>query len=378
MRIVYVCADPGVPLLGGKGASVHVRAITSALARRGHQVVVAFAASGSGNPPPVVDRLVDLDDNPEHQQEILAELLAEHAADAVIERYSLACGPARRASAIVGVPLVLEVNAPLVLEAARHRGLVDLDRWLAYERDVFASADAIGVVSRALATYVTSTVAGLTPGWVSNGVDFAPFEQAVPDDLGLPRGAIAVGFAGSMKAWHGVADLIDAMQLLVTTSPAHLVLIGSGPQADLVRRQVADHGLSGRTRILGQVSHHQIPSLLAALDVSVAPYTPSTDFYFSPLKVLEYLAAGLPVVCPRLGDLAELVGEAGVLYRPGDVGDLAAKIASLVEDPRRRRAAAGAAQARAACWTWDANAAGYEELIAGAISGAPAVLSAPS
>jgi glycosyltransferase involved in cell wall biosynthesis len=242
---------------------------------------------------------------------------------------------------------------------------------------VFVSADAIGVVSRALATYVTSTVAGQTPRWVPNGVELAPFEEAVPGDLGLPRGAVAVGFAGSMKAWHGVADLIDAMKLLAVTSPAHLVLIGSGPQAGAVRQQVADRGLSERTRIVGQVSHHEIPSLLAALDISVAPYAPSADFYFSPLKVLEYLAAGLPVVCPRLGDLAELAGEAGVLYRPGDVDDLAAKIASLVEDPTRRRAAAGSARASATRWTWDTNAAAYEELIAGAIFGDPALPSAP-
>ena len=373
MRIVYVCADPGVPLLGGKGASVHLRAITSTLARRGHQVAVACAASGSGNPGPRVDRIAILDGSPDNHEEMLAGLLVDCAADAVIERYSLACGPARRASAAVGVPLVLEVNAPLVLEAARHRGLGDLDRWLGYEREVFASADAIGVVSRALAAHVTNTVPGVTPGWVPNGVDPAAFELATPDDLGLPVGAVAVGFAGSMKAWHGVADLIDAMQLVAANSPAHLVLIGSGPEADRVRRQVADRRLGERTRHFGQVPHSQIPSLLAALDVAVAPYAPSAGFYFSPLKVLEYLAAGLPVVCPRLGDLPELVGEAGVLYRPGDSGALAESIVSLIEDPTRRHALAGAARTYARRWTWDANAAAYEQLIATALTRAPAL-----
>jgi glycosyltransferase involved in cell wall biosynthesis len=376
MRIVYVCADPGVPLLGGKGASVHVRAVTSALARRGHQVVVACAAMGSGNPPPAVDRLVALDASPERQEEALAELVVGHAADAIIERYSLGCGPARRVSATVGVPLVLEVNAPLVLEAARHRGLGDVDRWLAYERDVFVSADAIGVVSRALAVYVTDTVGGLAPRWVPNGVDPTPFEQAVPEDLGLPRGAVAVGFVGSMKAWHGVGDLVDAMHLVDRTSPAHLVLVGSGPEADRLRQQVIDRGLTDRTHFFGQVPHHRIPSLLAALDVAVAPYAPSAGFYFSPLKVLEYLAAGLPVVCPRLGDLPELVGEAGVLYRPGNVADLAAAIASLIEHPEKREASSGSAQACARRLTWDANAAAYEQLVASALTGSPSFRSA--
>lgn len=368
MRIVYVCADPGIPVRGGKGASVHVRSVTTELARRGHDVIVACAALGSGNPPPIVEDLVVVDGSARHQEELLGQLMADHAADAVIERYSLGCGPARRASAALGVPLVLEVNAPLVLEAARHRGLGDVERWLAYELDVFASADAIGVVSTALAAYVSKLAAKAAPCWVPNGVDPTPFERAVPADLRLPTGAVAIGFAGSMKTWHGVADLVDAMRRLGPASPAHLVLIGSGPEADTVAQQVARQGIGDRVHLVGQVAHHQVPSLLAALDIGVAPYAAATEFYFSPLKVLEYLAAGLPVVCPALGDLPDLVGDAGVLYRPGDVDDLARALSSLVDDAGARRAASRGAQAKARRWTWDANANAYENLAAAAIS----------
>jgi glycosyltransferase involved in cell wall biosynthesis len=364
MRIIYLCADPGIPLLGGKGASVHVRNVTEALSRMGHQVALACAKVGAGNPAPLVEHVVELETCAAAREEQLYDLMRSHRADVVIERYSLASGPGRRASLSAGLPLVLEVNAPLVLEAARHRGLGNVAEWLDFEREVFASSDAIGVVSRALATYVLTSAPQIPVRWIPNGVDPGRFEQAVPADLGLPAWTVAVGFAGSMKAWHGVLDLIDALSQPAIGQAARLVLIGSGPQATAVKERIVARGLGDRVLTLGQVAHSRIPSLFAALDIGVAPYLPEEHFYFSPLKVLEYLAAGLPVVCPALGDLPELVAGAGALYRAGDVEDLARAIASLVDDPLRCRALAPAARAVSQRWTWDANAEAYAQLAA--------------
>jgi glycosyltransferase involved in cell wall biosynthesis len=300
----------------------------------------------------------------------LTRLLAEERADAVIERYSLASGPARRASARCGIPLVLEVNAPLVLEASRHRGLTDVETWLGRERAIFSSADAVGVVSTALVGYVERQVGGPTPcRWVPNGVDAARFATA-PATLGLSRDRVVVGFTGSMKIWHGVADLVDAVASLGSSAPVHLVLAGSGPESSEVERRIRRHGLQSRTLVVGQLAHADVPPLLAALDIGAAPYSPTADFYFSPMKVLEYMAAGLPVVCPAIGDLPATVGAAGLLYRAGDVGALAEALGTLVGDAGRREAASSAAAAIARRWSWDANAAAYEELVAGAMTGA--------
>jgi glycosyltransferase involved in cell wall biosynthesis len=182
--------------------------------------------------------------------------------------------------------------------------------------------------------------------------------------LRLPEGSVAVGFAGSMKSWHGVVDLIDAMAHPQVDRAARLVLIGSGPQASVVEQRIAERSLTDRVAVMGQVGHEQMPSLLAALDIGVAPYLPDEDFYFSPLKVLEYLAAGLPVICPALGDLPDIVADAGVLYEPGDVDDLARAIGSLVGDPAKRRALAARSRTVSRRWTWDANAQAYVDLAA--------------
>lgn len=359
MRIAYVCADPGIPVLGGKGASVHVRAATTALAGRGHDVLLVCAALGEGNPPPV-DDLVVLDPAPG----ALTDLLRRRQIDGVIERYSLASGPARQASAALGLPLVLEVNAPLVLEASRYRGLTDVERWLGFERDVFSSADAIGTVSRALVDYVERAAPGVDAEWIPNGVDLARFGTTEAADLGpLPADAVVVGFVGSMKPWHGAVSLVDAVADLGASSRAHLVLVGDGPEAEAVERRIAERRLGDRARRIGHLPHASIPSVMRAWHIGVAPYSAMPDFYFSPLKVLEYLAAGLPVVAPTVGDLPALIGDAGCLYPPGDPDGLRAALHQLVENPGRRRVLAQAAPARAAACDWDTNAASYERLL---------------
>jgi glycosyltransferase involved in cell wall biosynthesis len=81
------------------------------------------------------------------------------------------------------------------------------------------------------------------------------------------------------------------------------------------------------------------------------------------LKVLEYLAAALPVVCPAIGDIPTLAGGAGLYYTPGDINGLTDVLRNLVDQPERRHAAVVEAERQARLWTWDANAAAYEELL---------------
>jgi glycosyltransferase involved in cell wall biosynthesis len=99
------------------------------------------------------------------------------------------------------------------------------------------------------------------------------------------------------------------------------------------------------------------------MDIGVAPYTAQDGFYFSPLKVAEYLAAGLPVVVSDQGDLREIVGDAGVLVPPDDVAALAAALARLVRDPSLRRTLSTAARLRAVALDWLQVAGRVEAII---------------
>ena len=100
--------------------------------------------------------------------------------------------------------------------------------------------------------------------------------------------------------------------------------------------------------------------MIHRFDVALAPYPrPAHDFYFSPLKLFEYLACGAPVVAASLGQIAEVVrhGETGLLYPPGELDALVASCERLLEDPDlRRRMGRAAAKEIHDRYTWDHNA----------------------
>ena len=94
------------------------------------------------------------------------------------------------------------------------------------------------------------------------------------------------------------------------------------------------------------------------MDVGVAPY-PARRSYVSPLKVFEYLAAGLPVVASGVDQLAGLLsdGDTGLLFEPGDAGALADALGLLADEPERRASLGRAGRAAVlAHHTWDAVA----------------------
>src|SRR5690606_5917989 len=165
-----------------------------------------------------------------------------------------------------------------------------------------------------------------------------------------------VGFVGTLKPWHGTETLIDAFSRITDARPdARLIIIGDGPERQALESRAAERGAADRILFTGAVDPADVPGWLRLIDVAAAPYPAAGDPYFSPLKVLEYLAAGSVVVASRVGQLPELIdhGRTGLLVAPSDAGELAAALLRLAEDPELRRelAAAGRAEvARARSW----------------------------
>ena len=365
MRIVYVCADRGIPLLGDKGASVHLRSLAAALARRGHWVTLGARRLEGANAVPAGVQVERMPDEEEEHREWLLWLNKESRADVVLERYSLSSGPALQAAGECGMPFVLEVNAPLVDEAARYRGLDGVEHWRSRERTLLAASNQVIVVSSALQQYaIRMGVAADRVTVIPNGVDPEAFGQARGDEVRSQHRlgtATVVGFAGSLKPWHGVRELVAAFALL----PRHtrLLIVGDGPERNAIEAEVSCGLLAGRVVLTGAVLHAQMPPHLAAMDIAVAPYAAQPEFYFSPLKVVEYLAAGLPVVATAQGDLPGLVGKAGLLVPPGSVDALRAALTRLIDDPNLRTRMSQQARQRAADFSWDAAARRVEGVL---------------
>jgi glycosyltransferase involved in cell wall biosynthesis len=355
VRIVYLCADRGIPLLGAKGASVHLRSLAAALARRGNETILACRRLDGDNPPPSGVRVERLPPSEEEQPGWIETLLRDAMADVLLERYSLDSGPGLEAAKRVGVRYVLEVNAPLVEEAARYRGLTDAASCRERERSLIAASDRVIAVSSGILTHALAS--GAAAGRVRvipNGVDLALFRRArrgrIRAHLGL-GGKVVVGFAGSLKPWHGVIELVSAFAGL--TGRAQLLLVGDGPEREAVAQAAGRLGLEGRVIMTGAVPHACVPDYLSAMDVGVAPYLPQERFYFSPLKVAEYMAAGLPVVASDQGDLPALLAGAGLLVPPGETARLAGALCQLVGDEESRLRLGRAARAKARTLSWD-------------------------
>jgi len=351
MRVLYLSADPGVPILGHKGASVHVRELASAMAVAGATVTVVsprIGAEGDVLSAPI--ELVSIEPVLPREHADASSLLGAVArqaaqirrigerfgADAVYERFSLFSDGGVKAARALGIPHVLEVNAPLREEALRYRTLPHASLAATIERRVFAATDRVFVISRTLARLLEA--AGVAAGRIEvapNAIDPTKF----PIRVRSSEGPFTIGFAGSLKPWHGVEVLVEAFRCALGEVPSlRLEIVGDGP----VRAAVEHLGDLPAERFAyhGALSHAGTLRLLSRWDVGAAPFLAVPDFYFSPLKLVEYMAAGLCPVASDQPEIRELLGasERGVLVPPGDAGALAQALVELARNPERTAA----------------------------------------
>ena len=136
---------------------------------------------------------------------------------------------------------------------------------------------------------------------------------------------------------------------------------------DVVARMIAADGII----FAGAVPHAEMPAHLAAADIGAAPFDPaahgplSLGFYWSPLKIFEYMATGLPVVAPALDRIAALVqhGREGLLYTPPAGEGMAAAVEQLMDHALRSRLGAAARARAAAEFSWAAHCEKLESAI---------------
>jgi glycosyltransferase involved in cell wall biosynthesis len=365
---VFVCTDPGVPVFGRKGASVHAQQILRQLGRRLPRVHLVTCRAG-GEPPAGLEAVVvhELprpggDDHAIRERAVAAldpvavgvlDMIAatEGPPALVYQRYGLwSCEPMEHARRR-GWSSVLEVNAPLPEEQSRHRSLVDRDGAVRLSRRAFHAADLVYAVSRPVADWVEELCPGRSVPVVPNGVDTAAFGAT---SAARTRGTLA--FTGTFRPWHGVDLLVEAAGRLVRDQAdlgTSLLLVGDGPALPPALDRAAELGV--RVRATGAVAPAEVPGLLATAEVGVAPY-PAGDHYFSPLKVGEYLAAGLATVAADVAGLSDHIahGREALLVPPGDLAALTGALRAVRDDPRLRAALGVAGRHAAGRMSWEA------------------------
>jgi glycosyltransferase involved in cell wall biosynthesis len=297
--------------------------------------------------------------------------------DFIYERAALYGTAGAVVARTLGVPRLVELNAPLAVEHNAYRGNGLGELGAKAEQWALTRADAVLAVSKALRDHVVEL--GIDPAKVHvvpNGVNTdlfhpAPKDPSLRDRLGLAEEPV-LGFVGGLRPWHGTELLPEVLARVSARHPGvRLVIAGDGPLRAELERSLNERGLAGRVVFTGAVAHDQVPAVIRQFDVALAPY-PALDhpFYFSPLKLFEYMACGVPVVAANCGQIAEMIrdGETGLLHPPGDLDALADACDALLRNPKKRLLLGqSAAQFVRANFTWDRNATRAVDLARGLI-----------
>ena len=371
MKIAYICSDVDVEVLGHEGCSVHVRELTNAMIECGHEVVILCAWPGHGAEAEALARVVHpepsglakvacehLDHEPVVYENRLErdlrsviynlwlegeglEILRHERPDFIYERYALFGWGGIGLSRKLGIPHLLEINAPLCDQQQGYRKFVLTHVAREMEAEIFRASDGLVVLAPWLKTWAVSLGAEpsrvhLIPDAVSERV-FGTLANG--DEIRARynlQGKRTIGFVGSFQHWHDVPGLLEAFQILYKDDrDLRLLLVGDGLERERCQRIARELGVAEAVIFTGGVPHAQVPQHVAAMDVATVPYGKIEQFYFSPMKLFEYMAAGRPTVAAALGQIAEVVdhGKDGWLYEPGDAKSLAEGIQTILYNP---------------------------------------------
>ena len=175
-----------------------------------------------------------------------------------------------------------------------------------------------------------------TVTFVPNGIDPLPAGDGdgVRRELGIEPGAPLVGAVAVLRPQKGLDVLLRAAEVAARSVPhLRVVVAGEGPERERLEALAAELGIAGQLTLLGRRS--DVPDLLAAFDVAVS----SSWFEGSPLAIMEYMDAGLPIVATKVGGVPDLLehGVHGLLVEPGDAGSMGAAVVELLSDRSRAR-----------------------------------------
>ena len=349
------------------GQAVHVRSLIGAFRDLGHEVreealvpkteTEAPALSGA---PTKKGALSLLSHVPGFVREIaeygysipatrrLVRAQKEFGAKFLYERYAFGNLAGIRASEKLDLPMMLEVNSPMVHELTKTRGLAFPRKARRVEAEIFQGATRVSVVSEVLKGMVEEYGVPSERIVVNpNGVQMDLFENPDPikarENLGIAQVTGPVlGFVGYYREWHRLDMVVEALNS-EELRDAHLVLVGYGPAEESLRAAAERCNVADRLHFPGPRKHAEIPSILPAFDLGLVP---AINAYASPLKLQEYMAAGLPSVAPDQPNLREVLthGKDGLLFEPGNAAALVAALCELVGSESKRQQLGAAAK----------------------------------
>ena len=387
MRILYVA--PGIPIPGSHGGSTHTFEVARGLSLLGHKVLIVAKREnlrqkkGEAIEGIEVYRVLPL--IPRKLLEWLALpsilwLARRWKPDVILERYYNFGGGGIITGALLGIPSVLEVVSPVVDHPGSKKALID---HLFIIRPMKRYREWLCRRSKAIISPIREILPeGLPEGKIHllhTGANLALFspERYRKDEerrkLDIPKEMVVITFLGSFRSWHGVLDFIEAGKMVLSSKRKNILflMIGSGPLYKKTEEIITRSKLKEHFLLTGKVPYCDVPAFLSASDIGVAPFNsegfPSLKlgFYWSPLKIFEYLAMGLPVITIDIPPLNEIVRdkEEGLLYPEGDIQALAERMLYLIENEAERRKMGKKARARSTLFSWERQTKKIDDIL---------------
>ncbi len=355
---------------GAEGA--HIRGIVNAFRRAGNQVYVlsppgvllevhegsrpgsyrAVWKFVSGAAPQPVFEALELGYNLQSLPR-LRHLVTRNSIDLIYERYALFGWAGTWVGRHCGVPTVLEINDATVIARSRplssRRAAERIEKW------AFQNASLLVTVSRRFADLITAKH-GIALGRLlvqPNAVDPELFRS--PGDVAAraPSDPFTLGMVAAFVPWHGAAFLLDCVAAFLTRTGSRLLLVGDGPERPRLERRIAELHLQSHVTLTGTVPPASIPGYVDAMDVCLLA---DSNEHGSPMKILEYMAAGKPVLAPDYGPIRDLIthGVDGWIFAPGSKDSLCDGLERLHADAGLRMSLGSAARSTILSHhTWD-------------------------
>lgn len=313
----------------------------------------------------IVDRLAEMF----RIQRRLARSLGEY--DALYIRGHPLAWPITKLAERRGIPVVHECNGPyedLFIAWPQTRPFRRFFEYL--QRSQYRDADVVISVAEGLTRWLVEDTGNRNVITNGNGANVDAFSPDAPRREGLP-GRFAV-FFGQFPAWQGIATLLEGVRSADWPAELPLVFVGDGAMRPEVERAVAE--LPGRVIYLGRLPYREVAGVAAHSVVSYVPMVaPEREAKFSPLKLYESMACGVPVVASDTIGISEVVSEArcGILVEPGNASGFVAATRELLADPEH--AAEMGRRGREAAvekFSWRARSRQRREVIEQAIASA--------
>lgn len=385
-RLTYVSFDR---FPAPKGAAVHIAAFASGLAKAygGVNLLTLPPAADEPQRPITGVNHVTL---PSHGPHLVSQIMnfrtsLEHwlrtneRSDIIHVRSPFEGYPIARDGKQHAEHLVYEVNGLPSIELKYHHPGIDEDRELMrkllhQEQTLMNRADLLITPSSVTANYLRNRgVHADRIKVIPNGVDLNTFTFAPPPQHNTVKKLL---YVGTLSGWQGLGSILTALSSLRQTMPVELVVIGVARQRQLRRFQelAQDLGVANFVSWQPPMAQAELVKWHHQCDIALAPLVPNDRNCVQgccPLKVLEAMAAGTPVIAANLPVVSDILGNnvEGILVAPGNTDALIEAIRALLNNPDQAQRIARAARARIELqFTWqhaqDALVKSYEGLLA--------------